>query len=477
MPKSGSINLRTILLYATPNIAAYAVFAPMPILQGVYAKHYGLSLSAIAIVVLASRLFDAVSDPVVGYVSDRARLKYGTRKPVIAAGAISMALSAMWLYSPAGGMTIYHFAASSLLFYLGVTLFFIPHTAWAVELTQSTENRMLIFKILSTSGYLGMLAFYAVPALPVWETTEITPDTLALSALVAVFLLAISIPVCLRFVPNGHIAELTPAETNKRESWRATLLATVRMLARNKPFLCFAAAYMFGVAGAASWYSLAFIYIDAYLVMGRYFSNAFIISIFVGAVSPFIWASLALRIGQKSAWLFAIAICAAIFAGAALLRPETVTFVHLALLLSAFIFCSSCMDVIPKIQLSTIVDYSNLRFKLYRGSTMFAVVLFLTKSGNAIGAALGLLIAGSLGFDPTSTNHAPSAVTGLKLAMMVPALALLGVSAVFVVLQPIGKRERDIISKRTEQLKRRSTSVPVQSGVATSEKKAEYEPV
>ena len=50
-----------------------ALFAPTQILAGVYAKYYELSLVELASVSLLARLFDAVTDPLVGYWSDRVR--------------------------------------------------------------------------------------------------------------------------------------------------------------------------------------------------------------------------------------------------------------------------------------------------------------------------------------------------------------------------------------------------------------------
>ena len=54
------------LAYSAPAIASACLIAPIGVVQGVYAKYFGLPLSTIALVILCARCFDAISDPVVG---------------------------------------------------------------------------------------------------------------------------------------------------------------------------------------------------------------------------------------------------------------------------------------------------------------------------------------------------------------------------------------------------------------------------
>ena len=97
--------------------------------------------------------------------------------------------------------------------------------------------------------------------------------------------------------------------------------------------------------------------------------------------------------------------------------------------------------------LSDIVDYSTLKYGTYRGSTYFSLYLFTYKAVFALGAALGLAIAGWYGFDPSNINHTNTQVTGLKLAMVwIPSLFVL-VSIIFIVLCPITEKRHSIIRR------------------------------
>src|SRR3546814_7949789 len=55
-------------------------------IQAIYAKHAGLSLTALAVAMLITRMFDAVTYPLIGYLSDRSYVRSGTRRNWTIAG-------------------------------------------------------------------------------------------------------------------------------------------------------------------------------------------------------------------------------------------------------------------------------------------------------------------------------------------------------------------------------------------------------
>ena len=68
---------------------------PMSIwLSRFYTGDMGLGLSAVANIMLLARLFDVITDPLIGYLSDRTQTRLGKRKPWLAAGSVVMMFSA-----------------------------------------------------------------------------------------------------------------------------------------------------------------------------------------------------------------------------------------------------------------------------------------------------------------------------------------------------------------------------------------------
>ena len=147
------------IFYALPRISSVSLFAPIHVVQGIYAKHYGLSLTTIAGILLFARLFDAITDPVIGYLSDKSRIKTGTRKPTMILGAAVLVSSAYFLYSPPENVSALYFAFWFVVFYLGFTLFNIPHLAWGGEISHGTHEKTQTYTLRTAVGYSGTVLF------------------------------------------------------------------------------------------------------------------------------------------------------------------------------------------------------------------------------------------------------------------------------------------------------------------------------
>lgn len=440
------------IYYALPRIAGISLFAPINIVQGIYAKHYGLALTTIALVILFARLFDAVTDPIIGYLSDKSFLKSGSRKPFLVVGAFVMVFSGYFLYSPPVDVTVIYFIFWFMAFYLGFTLFEIPHLAWGGEISREAHAKTQTYNIRAAAGFGGLVLFYSIPLLPIWESREITPETLRFSAIVSGVLMLPLLHLCLGKVPDGVRFKGNPAYSEKQ-----SLLIKLRFVTDNKPLLLFLVAFIFAGVGLGMWYGLVFIYVDAYLEKGQWFAGLYLVSFGVGAVASLLWIGVSKLVGKSRAWILAMLFGIASF-GLTGLLDSSLSYVTLLILLIINTLCFSCIESIPQSMLSDIVDYSTLKYRAYRGSTYFSLYIFTYKAVFAVGGALGLAIAGIYGFDPASTSHSAESVSGLMLAMVwVPTSCVL-ISIVFIALSPITLKRHEIIRRRLQRLGERGSS-------------------
>ena len=88
MESSNRLKLKEEVAYALPAVAISFLMGPIGIVQGIYAKYFGLELTTIAAVLLVARLFDGITDPIVGYWSDRSYAKGGSRKLFVVSGSV-----------------------------------------------------------------------------------------------------------------------------------------------------------------------------------------------------------------------------------------------------------------------------------------------------------------------------------------------------------------------------------------------------
>jgi len=447
------------VLYALPRISSLSLITPLLIVQGVYAKYYGISLVTIATVILFVRLFDAIIDPVVGYLSDSFKAAHGTRKPFMMAGAVVLVVSGYFLYSPPENVTVFYFAFWFALIYVGFTLFEIPHLAWGGEISPGTHEKTKIFNLRTAAGYSGLALFYGLPLLPLWKTSEITPEVLHFSAIVSSLLMLPLLFLCMKFVPNqpSAVSDIPLAESAMKDSVSpennskldaGSLQATLHSILYNKPLLIFYAAFLFTGLALGMWLGLLFIFIDVYLGKGDIFAETYLISCLIGVGSAGMWVYVSSSMGKKYTWLVVSLLGTGCFLLTGWMEPTNATYWSLMALLAMKSLFFVGIESMPQSILSDIIDYTRLKFKIYRDSTYFSLYLFIYKGSTALGAALGLGVAGLYGFNPTTTIQTASGVFGLILMMAwIPGILIL-FAMVFIYLLPINARRHRIIQSR-----------------------------
>jgi GPH family glycoside/pentoside/hexuronide:cation symporter len=109
----------------------------------------GISPAAMAALLFASRLWDALLDPLAGLLSDRTRSRWGRRRPWLVAGALPMAAGFAALFSAPAALDAPALAlwtgAALFAFFTGVTLVELPHSALGAELSDAYHERTRIF--------------------------------------------------------------------------------------------------------------------------------------------------------------------------------------------------------------------------------------------------------------------------------------------------------------------------------------------
>ena len=135
-----------------------------------YNQVIGLSNGLIGTAVMLALIGDAITDPVVGIISDRWRGSFGRRHPFLLAAPIPMVLSIFCIFSPPEAFTegadgpsqMYLFAWLSfwtILSRLFVTLYQIPHLALGGELTKDQHQRSQLFSANTVFNFVTLATF------------------------------------------------------------------------------------------------------------------------------------------------------------------------------------------------------------------------------------------------------------------------------------------------------------------------------
>lgn len=112
----------------------------------------------------APRLFDAITDPIMGFISDNTKSKWGRRRQYVLIGGILMGISyiAMWQIYAENGLTynFIYFLLWSLVFYLGLTIFSVPYVAMGYEMSDDFHERT---QIMAIAQFIGQWAWVIAP--------------------------------------------------------------------------------------------------------------------------------------------------------------------------------------------------------------------------------------------------------------------------------------------------------------------------
>ena len=428
------------LAYGLPIVVTYFLFYPVQVLlSGIYAKYFGLALSTIATIVFFARLFDAVSDPLIGYLSDRYRAKSGTRKPWLVTGSLCLVISSYFLWVPPENVGACYFLGWYFAFYLAWTITDVPHMAWGSELSSCSIEKTRIFSLRATCVYLGLILYTLVPLLPFFSGQGFTPATLQWSVLASAIVIIPALMVCIKITPDGR-----PSALPDKESPRLL----INTLIQNKPLLILTAGFFLINLAYGMCLGLLFIFADSYLYIGQQLPLAFTMSVFAGLLAAGLVYKLAERIAKTKIYIFSVVLSAMTFASLAFVQPSKSAMVLFTTLISIVTFCNAIiLSVVPSI-LSDIADYGSWKFQADRTATYFSIYTFVTKAVVGIGGALSLGLTGWYGFDIATVSHAENSIIGLRLGIgIIPAL-LMFVSLIFVAINPISIHRHNIIQRR-----------------------------
>jgi Na+/melibiose symporter-like transporter len=264
----------------------------------------GLSIGLAGALVVVSRVYDTVLDPLVGVLSDRTRTRFGRYRPFLIGGGLLAALSMIMLFNvPAAltGAALVAFVTLSLMvFSTAYTLFRIPYLALGRSITQdfTERSRLMTYSVYGSS--LGSLA--ATSAAP-FLLSQIGSDRAGHGVIAWILAALIAAGACATFLLID--TEAAPPENVKappHASFRQTMLA----LKENKPFQHLIGFKITMFAGL-SFHMNAIPYYTRHVlnVSDAALGSVFLAQTLMMMISQTLWVKVANRFGRRNGLLAA----------------------------------------------------------------------------------------------------------------------------------------------------------------------------
>lgn len=399
--------LGSVLGYGAGNFAFALLGLVVAVnLQFFYTDYVGLSAGLVSWSLLLARIFDAVTDPVIGYASDRTHTSIGRRRPYFIAAALPLGVAFYYLFTPPvvgdpsehQGLLLAYMLSLYILTYLIWTIGAIPYFSLGAELTDDYDERVRVIAVREAWALLGLLFATVLPAylIHVYGGRDGYSFMGAiLGAGTAVFLLI-----------AGVVSKERP-EFQRRPTMSpyAGWIETLRNPHFRRLLLAFTAS---GIAGAVP--AVLVIYISVYVIgTPEWWASAIpgwlptwsyylLIYFGCGALSLPLWNRVSARFGKRTTWGMAVVIATLTSAACFWLDEGSVGYFSLILVFGGMSF-GNYLSLPPSI-VADVIDYDEVQTGRRREGSYFAVWAFATKLGNAITGFAALQVLEHVGYVP-----------------------------------------------------------------------------
>lgn len=181
-----------------------------------YASHVGISLSAVAMMLLLAKISDVITDPIVGSVSDRLRTPIGRRRPVLLLGVPILVISIWMLFIPVDGAGALYLLLCIAGMYVGTTFVGLPYGAWGAEISPDYHQRSRVTAWREQFSLIGLIVASFIPfAVEQYGDGEISSIMTGMAIAVAITAPLFAILLCL-FVPETLPDSRPDPEQDKR---------------------------------------------------------------------------------------------------------------------------------------------------------------------------------------------------------------------------------------------------------------------
>lgn len=424
-----------LFVFGLVNLPLSMLMSPTAaVLPNFYLDYSAVTLAGLATATLVARVFDGLTDPLIGYLSDRS----GRRRPWMIAGAVLVVPGAWFLYNPSHDAGVAHLIAWYLVVTLGWTLVEIPHTAMAAELSRDYHQRSRIALWRQLPGFAGGVLFMASPMLLTPGTTTFTPGVMRAIALFIMVALPMTVLLLWRLLPEP------PRRVPARRVRPGDLY---RALAETPPLRYFLATQiLFGLAtGAVA--SLFVIYASRYLGLGGKVPHIALPMTLAMALGMPLWLQLMRRVEKHRAWSLAAAGMIAALAVVPALEPGPAALGPMITIMTCFGFFLGLSSIALPSLLADLVDYDVWRNRQDRAAIFFSFQSIVTKLNQGVGGAVALGIPAGFGFEAQGEVTAAGAL-GLKVGFILWPCLLLLPMLVLAWRYPLGRREHGILARR-----------------------------
>lgn len=389
--KQDKLTYFSLISYASTAIPLAMLGLPLYIyLPTFYSQSVGISVTLVGVILFVARLTDVITDPLVGFYSDRVQTRYGKRKPFILLGSLLLAGSFYALiYPPEVNMELWLFTFS-ILVYLGWSIVSIPYLAWSAEITSDYHEKTRLSAARELFTIIGVVSALLIPYLySVSGSADQSLQILYSAFLIALFLM---VPITLlgskeRLVRTTHPFTFTQIRT---------LWKKIPSLGRLQT------AFMLNSLANALPATLFLFFVQLVLEEASQTGPLLLLYFISGILGLPFWTLLSKKIGKRKTWLGSMLLASMAFIFVLFLESGDLMLFALISFVSG-LSLGADMALPSSIQADMVQNIEDHNAS-YAG-ILFGIWAMLTKFALALAVGIGFVVLGAVGFDPNAPTQ------------------------------------------------------------------------
>ena len=413
------------------------------LLMPLYAIAMGLDAKAIAGIFFTTKMFDVVTDPLFGIVSDRYKTPWGRRRPWLVVGTLILMLAIYMLFIPTGQVGSGYLFAWLVVVYIGWTLTTVSHTAWALELSTDYDQRTDITGWLQVAAMIGMMLVALVPAAMEQFGSPSHADKVAAVGWLLIILLPIAVFICLKSLPEPETPPPVHIGLRRAIAIVAGNWALLRLLAANA-----------AITAAYSVVQALFVFYVTYtLLLGDRTGFTLFFLMVGGMVFIPVWVKLAQRFGKHVTMQLAVLYGMFVPVFLLILPPGQLWLTALAFLFVGAI--TSAHELLPRTMMADVCDHDQAESGTERMGLYYSLLQLSSKLAAGLMASAIYVGLAWFGFNPDAgVENSQATIDNIRyLIVFTPIAAYLFVMLLmwkYPIDRARQKELRRIIDERTE---------------------------
>ena len=378
-------------------------------------------------------LWDALTDPFMGYIAERTRTKWGVYRPYLLFGNLPLALSFIllfWVPPFEGAMLFFFLLFTNLLHRTCFTLVSVPFSSLTPRITSDSQERTNLtgFRMMGAQTGTNLMALLAFPIIFLVGGENESLGFVVLAALAGLTAMAIH---AITFVTVKE-----PENDQGIERVGGSLSEAASAIGKNGPFwLVFSATLIVGIT--TIFFGNNLIYYTKYaLDLHEYQGTILFTSGIVAFLSIPIWCAISNKLGKKITWLISSSIT---LTALMVFYIYPITLLNELLVLVAFIgFGSGAGGILFWSMLPDTIEYGEVHTGVRSESSLYGFMTFAQKGAIAFAALLLGMALTQIGFEPNQIQTEET-LSGLKFIMTWIPLTGIFISFILVSFYPIDR--------------------------------------